>query len=135
MGTQELELSATNHIVEIQFTPNSEKRITYPETTILPLESEVKWAVTLEAPALAELLVHGLIFSIYFTNDSPFSWVEQSTRFKMTNADFFDPRRTTRVNIASGVATEKGTFKYGIKVTLVGSSVPIADDDPYLIIK
>jgi hypothetical protein len=143
-------------LINVEVNLESKKMIRVEERIRVPKNSSVIWNLKLPEHFFEELyylkwtnqrrVQNGLIFTVYFENETPFQWKRESLRFPSNRpipASILDniyelynrdqPERQEFL-IAEGVAEKTGDFKYGIKVSEVGNDEPIYDEDPYLVV-
>lgn len=73
----------------------------------------------------------GLIFTLYFENESPFQW---KRNFIQIGPTFFYPYRDNIIRLAEDSADKKGDYKYGVKIESAHNNETLFDEDPYLIV-
>jgi len=134
--------------INVEINLESEKILRVQERIRVPKNSSVIWNVKFSWNFFEELyfspkwrLRKGLIFTVYFSQETPFEWKRESLRLpSFRPLPPFPPifrlfrLETEEISIAEGVAEKEGEFKYGIKVSEVGNDEPIYDEDPYLIV-
>jgi len=107
-----------------------------PRKTEVPQGSVVQWNIVGLEGILNEpstLLEEGLIFTIYFSDKSPFHWKRQFIQLHNRRCGLYLTNGIIR--LAEEVADESGDYKYGIKVTDGKSDeTTLYDEDPYLIV-
>lgn len=120
--------------INVEITQQKEKLLKIPETTRVPLNSIVQWNIVgldryFDEPNFRR---RGLIFTLYFSDKSPFSWKQQFIQLQDPHFFPYYPNRIIR--LAEEVADEKGDFKYGVSVTEAKTDKPLYDEDPFLIV-
>lgn len=123
--------------VNIEFSEQQEKLILkIPERIKVPLGSIVQWNIIGLNKHDNQLLLHqskGLIFTLYFSDKSPFRWKRQFIQLHSPLLNFsYHPNSIVR--LAEEIADERGDFKYGVRVTDGLSDETLFDEDPYLIV-
>ena len=121
--------------VNIEFTGDREKLLRIPEKIEVPQYSILQWnIVNLDKYYFeSEFWRRGLVFTIYFSDKSPFPWKRQFVQLREDPRILpYYPNRIIR--LAEEVANEKGDFKYGVKVDEGESNEPLYDEDPFLIV-
>ena len=126
---------AETYRIDIEFRPDSDKKLIIPETIRVPQNSVIEWSIK-ELDEISYNKTYyrtGLIFTVYFNKKSPFDWKKESLR--IYGDPLFPPFYPFRqVKLAEGVAEIKGSYKYGVKVAEPGNSEPIYDEDPTIIV-
>lgn len=123
--------------VNIEISEQQEKlSLKIPEITKVPVGSIVQWniigfAKLYKVPPI--FWRRGLIFTIYFSKKSPFSWRRQFIQLHQEGR-FFPYYLSNLVRLAEDFADEKGDYKYGIKVNDGTTGDEVFDEDPYLIV-
>lgn len=127
--------------IEVNIIIDLRDRPYYEERIIVPLHCKVRFITRLHSAFLERFQVRsGLAFAIYFENDIPSNF-NQVNRIIIDEERFQQLYRTniTRktehldVVIAEGTVTEKGEYKYGIKVDM--NKQELFDEDPFLIVR
>lgn len=121
--------------VNIEFTGERQKLLRIPDKIEVPQFSILQWnIINLDNYYYeSDFGRRSLIFTIYFSDKSPFPWRRQFVQLRQ------DPRispfyPSTTVRLAEEVAGEKGDYKYGVKVDEGESNEPLFDEDPFLIV-
>jgi hypothetical protein len=116
---------------------NRDKPFNLPEKVEVKQGTIIQWVIK-DLHRLEELffknrrLNSGLKFTLYFDDNSPFEWQNESS-FILTDFPHFHPNIKEPLIIASGNAQKKGDFKYGLKLfNLKNQDEPEYDEDPYL---
>jgi len=120
--------------INVEITQQREKLLRIPETTRVPQNSIVQWNIVgldkyFDEPNFRR---SGLIFTLYFSDKSPFRWKRQFIQLQDPHFFPYSPNRIIR--LAEEVADEKGDFKYGVSVTEAETDKPLYDEDPRLIV-
>lgn len=126
---------AETYRIDVELKLDSKKLIILPERIEVPKNSIIEWNIKdfEEFYIRRKYYRTGLLFNIYFDNESPFSWKKESLR--LYGDPLFPPFYDRgSIKIAEGIAENKGDFKYGIKVIEIGNSDPIYDEDPYILV-
>lgn len=110
---------------------NQERKLIIPERIEVNQFSVVQWNIR-NFNRYVDFERDGLIFTLYFENESPFRW---KRRFVQTGLYTLYPFRDSLIRLAEDSADEKGDFKYGVKVENAYSNETLFDEDPYLIVK
>jgi hypothetical protein len=120
--------------INIEISKDREKLLKIPERIRVPLNSIVQWNIVGMDKFfdLPEFIRTGLIFTLYFSDKTPFGWKRQFIQLQDPYFFPFYPNRIIR--LAEDVADEKGDFKYGVKVTEAEGDKPLYDEDPFLIV-
>lgn len=120
--------------VNIEFTGERNKLLHIPEKIEAPQFSILQWnIVNLDKYYESDLRRRGLIFTIYFSDKSPFPWRRQF--MQLSNDPRLLPYYPNKIiRLAEEVVEEKGDFKYGVKVDEGESNDPVYDEDPFLIV-
>lgn len=121
-------------IINIEISEDREKLLKIPERTRVPVNSVVQWNIVgldkyFDSP---EFRRRGLIFTLYFSDKTPFGWKRQFIQLHDPHFFPFYPNRIIR--LAEDVADEKGDFKYGVRVTEAETDEQLYDEDPFLIV-
>ena len=122
--------------INIQITQQKEKLLKIPERIIVPQNSIVQWNIIgldkfyIKTPIYWR---NGLIFTLYFSDKTPFRWKRQFIQLH-EDPRFFPFYSSKIVRLAEDVADEKGDYKYGVKVSDGESDETIYDEDPFLIV-
>jgi hypothetical protein len=121
--------------IDIQFTPQREKMLIIPDKIEVQQFSIVQWNLLGIDKYYFEsdFFRRGLIFTIYFNGKSAFSWRRQFVQLH-GNPRFVPLYPNRYIRLAEDVASEKGDYKYGIKVEGSESNETLFDEDPYLIV-
>lgn len=107
-----------------------------PESTKVPVGSIVQWNIIGLDKHYNNPPLHwtkGLIFTLYFSDGSPFRWRRQFVQLQH-DPRFFPYYSNKIVRLAEDIAYETGNYKYGVKVTDAESDETLFDEDPYLIV-
>lgn len=120
--------------IDIEISENREKLLKIPETTRVPHNSIVQWNIIgldryFDSPEFRRI---GLIFTLYFSDKSPFGWKRQF--IQLHDPHFFPIYPNRLIRLAEDVADEKGDFKYGVRVTEAETDKQLYDEDPFLIV-
>lgn len=116
--------------VNMDLGESRERLLKIPESTRVAVGSIVQWNII--GFANYYYREHGLIFTLYFSDGSPFRWRRQ---FVQLHYNFkFDPYYPRIVRLAEDIAYETGSYKYGVKVVDGFSDETLFDEDPYLIV-
>lgn len=121
--------------INIPLSPQGEKLLTIPEKINVPLFSVVQWNIIgLDKYYFqTDLRRRGLIFTLYFDKETPFRWKRQFVQIH-EDPRFFPHYPNRVLRLAEDVADEKGSFKYGIRVSEAEQNETLYDEDPILIV-
>ena len=118
-------------VIKINFDPFGRKTLSIPETIEAPQYSIIQWNIV----GLAKLNNHESIYSnrrisfiLYFENRTPFNWREK------TISNYYSNFPSRIIKLAEDTATEKGEYKYGVKIIDSESKKTLFDEDPLIII-
>ena len=120
--------------INVEITEQREKLLRIPERIRVPQNSIVQWNIIgldkyFDRPNYGR---GGLIFTLYFSDKTPFRWKRQFIQLQDPRFFPYYPNRVIR--LAEEVADEKGDFKYGVSVTEAESDKILYDEDPFLIV-
>lgn len=118
--------------LNIKYQPRSTKQLLIPKKIRAAQNTNIVWKIkNFDYKYLRKnFLESGLVFTVYFDKDSPFDWDRKD---KVIYGDPIHSKEPNTIIIAEGIAENKGTFKYGIKITDINNE-PIYDDDPLIIV-
>jgi len=118
--------------VKISFDPEANIPLDIPNEVRAPRKSIIQWNIVGIRKGWPRLDRYrdGIIFTIYFEDESPFGWKRQ---FRQVYEEIFYPRPfPDTIRLAEDVADRIGDFKYGISVSDASSGEILYDEDPYL---
>lgn len=122
--------------INMNFSLEQKMSLDIPEEIRAPIGSIIQWNIlgfNKQIDDRSFFWRNGLIFTLYFSDDSPFRWKRQF--IQLHGEPYYFPYYPSKIiRFAEDVADEKGDFKYGIKITDGQSDETLFDEDPRLII-
>ena len=109
---------------------DQQRKLIIPEKIEVKQFSIVQWNVR-NINRYLDFEREGLIFTLYFENESPFQWKRS---FIQIGPTFFYPYRNNIIRLAEDSADKKGDYKYGVKIESAHNNETLFDEDPYLIV-
>ncbi|MBK9765157.1 MAG: hypothetical protein IPO87_17885 [Flavobacteriales bacterium] len=109
--------------IKIIVTPEAKNLLQIPALTLARRASSFN-GTTLVLQRLRPFNDHGLIFTLYFAEGSPFQWSRQFLQVGTGPA-------TSVTRLAEEVAHDKGHYKYGVSVVDAQTNKPLYDEIPY----
>ncbi len=118
--------------IDIQLSANVQLIPKIPERMEVPQGAVVQWNLMVPKDDLDSFFIRrSVIFTLYFSNLSPFAWKRQ---FVQTPLRLFPIRSPRILRLAEDVADVKGDYKYGVNAVDGNSGEQLFDDDPLLIV-
>lgn len=118
--------------INIDVLPERNKMLKIPEIIKVPQFSVVQWNLIIKDELLYYYLRRrGLIFTLYFEDNSPFQW---KRNFIQPGASFPFEMPPNIIRLAEDNADKKGDYKYGVKIEESDSGNVLYDEDPLLIV-
>jgi hypothetical protein len=122
--------------IDIKF--SIDKGFEIPQHIRIPVNSQIEWnIIDMNVNQSSKLFnENGLKFELYFQKKTPFNWIKKSTNLiyeQSSNYGSYGYQFQTKIQqLAAGIVSEKGDFKYGVKVNQINSSDLLYDEDPWL---
>jgi len=121
--------------INVEITEQGDKLLRISERTRVPQNSIVQWNIIglhkyFNRPKFGR--GGGLIFTLYFSDTTPFRWKRQF--IQLYDSYIFPHYPYSVIRLAEDVADEKGDFKYGVSITESASEKILYDEDPRLIV-